>query len=627
MQVVVFEYIERMIKSNARWNVNSCADKPIITSEQDLLGRVDFSRHLAQAICENDGSDGLVIGMYGKWGTGKTSIINMMFEYIDNLYLENSVRNKPILIKFSPWNYSDKNDLINMYFKVLKNEIYKKGEGKFRKIIGRALREYVKAIDELNADNKTKSSNSIILKALATIGADFLMQEPDLEETKRRLEEKLTESKQRILVVIDDIDRLTNEQIRDVFQLVKQVADFPNVTYILVMDRDIVASALNEIHNIDGNEYLEKIVQVPFVIPVLQKSQVFIMLLNELIKIAKEIGNDDGSYNRFMGYFGRVSRDCIEPYIKTPRDINRVVNTFRFRYSYLKDETCFEDLAAITTIEVMEPELYKWISNNRDFLCGGSLRDAFLSEAGYNQFTDLCDDDSLQQKFREKYQREFDKLGLNSEIAMRCVATMFPIVARDIGLDKNSEISDIELMADKRAAYDRRFQIYFSFDLSKVKLSSELIVGCINYLDFEELNMEINKIPEDDIEDFLAEIIRFIHYIPNWRIGTVTKFLMKLIQDKCDIIGESTPWVIRTNIEYSIVERIKASINDETRYELFCTALDNLSEKELVRIVTMLKECKIEVENQHSNKPQLLNREFCDKILEKYEDKIRWILF
>lgn len=84
MQVVVFEYIERMIKSNARWNVNSCADKPIITSEQDLLGRVDFSRHLAQAICENDGSDGLVIGMYGKWGTGKTSIINMMFEYIDN---------------------------------------------------------------------------------------------------------------------------------------------------------------------------------------------------------------------------------------------------------------------------------------------------------------------------------------------------------------------------------------------------------------------------------------------------------------------------------------------------------------------------------------------------------------
>lgn len=606
--------------------MNSSADKPIITSEQDLLGRESFSRHLAQAICENEGSDGLVIGMYGKWGTGKTSIINMMFECIDKMPVESSVRNKPILIKFSPWNYSDKNDLINMYFKVLKNEIYKKGEGKFRKIIGRALREYVKAIDELNADNKTKSLNSIILKALSTIGADFLMREPDLEETKKRLEKKLTESKQRILVVIDDIDRLTNGQIRDVFQLVKQVADFPNVTYILVMDRDIVASALNEIHNIDGNEYLEKIVQVPFVIPVLQKSQVFRMLLNELIKIAKEIGNDDGSYNSFMGYFGRVSRDCIEPYIKTPRDINRVVNTFRFRYSYLKDETCFEDLAAITTIEVMEPELYKWISNNRDFLCGGSLRDEFLSEAGYNQFTDLCDDDdvddSLQQKFREKYQREFDKLGLNSEIAMRCVATIFPIVARDIGLDKNSKISYIELMANKRAAYDRKFQIYFSFDLSKVKLSSELIVNCINNLGYKELNMEINKIPEDDIEDFLMEIIRFIHYIPDYRIGIVTRSLTNLILDKCDVIGESTSWMVRANLEYSIVERIKAAPNDAARYRLFCIALDNLSGKELERIVTMLKECKIEAENKHSNKPQLLDRELCDKILKKYKHKI-----
>ena len=40
---------------------------------------------------------------------------------------------------------------------------------------------------------------------------------------------------------------------------VSEVADFPNVVYVLVMDREIVRSALSEVHNIDGNEYLEKL--------------------------------------------------------------------------------------------------------------------------------------------------------------------------------------------------------------------------------------------------------------------------------------------------------------------------------------------------------------------------------
>ena len=56
----------------------------------------------------------------------------------------------------------------------------------------------------------------------------------------------------KIIVVIDDIDRLSNSQIRDIFQLVKQVGDFPNIIYVLIMDRAVVCRALNEVHDIDG---------------------------------------------------------------------------------------------------------------------------------------------------------------------------------------------------------------------------------------------------------------------------------------------------------------------------------------------------------------------------------------
>ena len=57
--------------------MNYSTDKPINTEEQDLLGRSTFSKQLGKAIYEYNAKDGLVIGLFGKWGTEKTSIINM----------------------------------------------------------------------------------------------------------------------------------------------------------------------------------------------------------------------------------------------------------------------------------------------------------------------------------------------------------------------------------------------------------------------------------------------------------------------------------------------------------------------------------------------------------------------
>lgn len=69
----------------------------------------------------------MVIGLFGKWGTGKTSIINMVINEINSLAnydkKEKSNENKPLIIKFSPWNYSDKDNLITLFFQSLKNKI------------------------------------------------------------------------------------------------------------------------------------------------------------------------------------------------------------------------------------------------------------------------------------------------------------------------------------------------------------------------------------------------------------------------------------------------------------------------------------------------------------------------
>lgn len=348
--------------------MNYSTDRPIETGEQDLLGRASFSKQLGKAMYEYNGKDGLVIGLFGKWGTGKTSVINMAVNEITELAKNNE--NRPIIMKFAPWNYSDKDNLISMFFQSLKNKINVQDNEELKNKVGKALSDYAGAFDALALVPVVGSGVAAILKTLAQAEGTSLMECADLDETKEILEKALIKAGKKIIIVIDDIDRLANSQIRDVFQLVKQVADFPNVIYLLAMDREVVRRALTDVHNIDGNEYLEKIIQVPFELPELKKSKLHNIFLNKLDQIINDF-SDKVVWD--TDYWSSVFRNCVEPYINTLRDVNRMINTFQFRYGMLYKEIALEDMVGMTTLEVLEPELYKWICNNKEAVCGGFM--------------------------------------------------------------------------------------------------------------------------------------------------------------------------------------------------------------------------------------------------------------
>ena len=210
------------------------ADRPIEKQEEDLLGRATFSNQLGKAIYKNKEKSGLVIGLFGEWGTGKTSVVNMAENEIKKL--SKNDENKPIIVRFSPWNYTDKNNLISLFFKDLRIKIYNQSGNDYYKKVGEALENYSKAVDLLNYVPLVGDGVVNIIKTILNIISKKLSKKANLDESKKKLEKALKESGKKIIVVIDDIDRLTNVQIRDIFQLVKQVADFPNVTYLLVMD-------------------------------------------------------------------------------------------------------------------------------------------------------------------------------------------------------------------------------------------------------------------------------------------------------------------------------------------------------------------------------------------------------
>ena len=435
--------------------MNYSTDRPIDTCEQDLLGRASFSKQLGRAIYDYNGKDGLVIGLYGKWGSGKTSVINMAVN--EMITLAKQENNMPLVMKFAPWNYSDKDNLISIFFQSLKNKIELQDNEELKKEVGKALNDYAGAFDALSLIPIVGSGVAAILKTVAQAQGTNLMQGADLEKTKELLESALVEVNKKIVIIIDDIDRLTNSQIRDVFQLVKQVADFPNIIYILAMDREVVRRALQEVHNVDGNEYLQKIIQVPFEIPELRKSKLNSIFFSRLDEVVKEI-SDKIKWDDM--YWKDVFQNCIEPYINTLRDVNRVINTFQFKYGAMYEETAFEDMIGITTIEVLDPELYKWIGNNKEAVCGG-----FFHGLSF---------DKSDKDYRKKYSEEFLSLEINPDRAIRCIAAMFPMFANDVNEKGFEYFSSSDIRSKMRAAHKERFELYFMYDLDDIRIPGSI---------------------------------------------------------------------------------------------------------------------------------------------------------
>lgn len=545
-------------------------DKPIVVCSEDLLDRQCFSQEFGKALYEYNGADGLVVGLYGKWGSGKTSVLNMAKEEIYNIIdkkekkvISNSFKeflsklfqfmhkhNKTEIIEFSPWNYSDKNNLISLFFQSLKYKLCRKNSSRIGKNIKKALKKYIYAIRALEIVPTVGPALAPVLKTIVKV-----LQSPDLNEAKRKLSEQLREYDGKIIVFIDDIDRLTAPQIRDIFQLVKQVGDLPNIIYVLAMDREIVCNALSKFHNIDGNEYLEKIVQVAFEIPELNKSKLCAIFHEKLCNVVDALPDH---VIRDENYWEKVFENCVSPYITNLRGVIRLINTFQFRYGVLYRYVSFEDMLCITTLEVFDPQLYKWICNNKGAIYAHDIDLSLLTNA-------------KKEHYFKQYHDEFESLGVNPDLAMRIISTIFPRFAVCVNVNKNDFDINVENIYDKRVSCENKFELYFMFNFEDVDVSQKIINSSIFEFDEFELVSAIKMLKERGcIAKFLDVIKLSIDKIPYDRLVLIAFSML--------VYGENL-YAISSNIESeqvitSILRKLKT---DEERFEIIDSALSSIS--------------------------------------------------
>jgi len=348
------------------------SNKPINCAEDDLYNRTSFAEDVVQMLSSLKNNENYIVGIYAKWGFGKTSAINLIGKKLNG-------DKEFVFVDIDAWSLGGQSEKI--LWQILK-EVYEKLTGKTveKKIgkFGKWLRNLSAAklpfdIDyELDMNHggrkETKISSGRILNSMGFIGS-LMESSNNIAAAKNKMDKAIQASNKKVVVFIDNIDRLDKSQVVEIFRLLSTIADYAGITYILPFDKDYVCSAIEENlpPNQSGPEYIEKIIQIPIHLPMLSRNtldRAFTILLTELfeeysIKVSRE---EIGRFQSLYYYHG------INKYLQSPRNINQIINALRFMLPMKLGEVNVIDLIILEIIRVFDEPFYERIRDSRNML-------------------------------------------------------------------------------------------------------------------------------------------------------------------------------------------------------------------------------------------------------------------
>ncbi|WP_084360044.1 KAP family P-loop NTPase fold protein [Janibacter anophelis] len=332
-------------------------DAPITSSGEDNLGRAPVAHDFAESIRELNASQGLVVGILGPWGHGKRSFINLMREKF-------AAAPALTVVDFNPWMFSGSNQLVNFFFTEIAAELNVHSKSRFGKTAD-WLAQYANILKPVSQLVPLPGAAAVGEVAVAALGG--LAATTDAEHSAKKVREEITKElvslARPIVVVIDDIDRLTTLEIREIFKLVRLTASFPNIIYVLAFDRERVEQALTE-DGIPGRAYLEKIVQLSFDVPHALEKLLRSQVVEELDRILTPVANATLDNSRWIDIYWEV----IDPLFSNMRDVTRYAISARSTIKSLGDEVDLVDLLAMEALRVFRPELVQQLSKLRNEL-------------------------------------------------------------------------------------------------------------------------------------------------------------------------------------------------------------------------------------------------------------------
>lgn len=352
------------------------SDRALENEIEDQFGFVGMAKGLAPSIIKASRGDGMVIGLEGRWGSGKTSLLNFLRAELV------AAQDEGIhTITIAPWLNGDTSSMVESLLEPMtailreKEEELTAADGKQDNVakekmaeVGRLLRDYgpktARRIASIASVAGYFFPGAQILGGVLEAGADAADQVmpvgPTPSELKHKISHKIQELNVGFVIILDDLDRLEPEQAVEVVRLVRSVADFPRVVYLMCYDREVLAQALKTgLKVADGDLFLQKIVQLTFNIPLPEPFDLRTQFLTEAKAIYAEVMGTDADADLLDDLRSAVDREGMG--LSTPREVKLALNSVRFIFPQIKDDIYYPDFCRLHLIKTTNYKLYQWL--------------------------------------------------------------------------------------------------------------------------------------------------------------------------------------------------------------------------------------------------------------------------
>ncbi|BBD68408.1 KAP P-loop domain-containing protein [Nostoc commune NIES-4072] len=515
------------------------ADSSLVDPEKDLLGHANFAKYLAESICRMSYPEGFVIAVYGSWNSGKSTLLNFVVHYLQ----QKPEEEKPIIVPFNPWLFSGHQNITRRFFDQLKNVLSQESS------VPKGLKERVADFAAVISDIPLPYAQTG--KALVALLDD---KDKEAGELKEEVEDTLAQQQRRIVITIDDIDRLAAEDIKQLFRIFKAMRNFTNIVYLLVFNKEVVMKTIADTKEISEEAYLEQIIQVSFELPNPDKTSLRRLLFEKLDYIFSQTSKQQINQTRW----GDIYFQGIEHFITNIRDITRFINTLTVTYPAVKDEINPVDFLAIESLRVFCPKIYSIIHQNPHIFVGEvNLSIDELKNLLNTWIAQLRDEDKQPVK--------------------NLLIHLFPKLKFILGNTSLDE-KQLEWREQLRVCSLEIFPIYFRLSLSAGELSNiqiKIILGLVENIDkFRNYLIELTKqkLPNGTTQArvFIEQLENSTEEIPVNYIPSVVEALFDVSEQLLSQDDESHSILAFSNevIISRCISQLLCQINETSRFEL-----------------------------------------------------------
>lgn len=351
LKVLVIKFISK--KKPIYNSLKLISDNPENNLDKDLLGYNGFAEDIVKQISEIPENETCSLGIVANWGVGKSTAINFIEQYLDK-------EKKYVTIRFNPRHSYNIGRIQEDFFSFLSSELKR-----YNSIFSSIFTDYMKSAGIIGKNNTIQ----IVLNL-------FNIWNKEGESNRIRQAIITLNKRKRIVVIIEDLDRLLADEIIEVFKIIDNNAISNNIIFISAYDKEHINTILVDKYKAQNSKFTDKFFNWEAHLPLFSYDKIIDFLKakfsvqfkdtrlydskNITTNITKLIIEEN---KEIIDSLFSKNNDLIESCILSMRDAKRFLNMFNEIVDRKKGHVEIDDLLLITLIQYKYHEEYSELFN------------------------------------------------------------------------------------------------------------------------------------------------------------------------------------------------------------------------------------------------------------------------